>query len=552
MALFKGGLKLKVSKEDALKSLVLMFVGCFQGGLGVLASYIVTFGTAFNMLGWSAKGNQWNVGCWQHVRNSFFVQIAWFPSSISQAGVFGPYDTVKMSGSCISMSEHGGQMVGWGGHLVLFYICAGLVVAGLTGSKKKVGLYFGGGFIPLAFMVMTTCLLVAFVINNQCMSGGLYWRWQNLSFASSSGKTKRVGKDTDSPYSDYNWLDAGWYSVRLPECWWAVMALNCWFAIGPFMLVSFAGICIYIPERKYKECAKFVAPFSVYLVAFCCYGVFMPRLYIDEDTTDDDRVIYRVVAHPAMMEAMAMPFRSVGKGLTNVSLRIAYLFFPVKTTTLYSRLLVNSVADETLLIVSSVALGFVEIFMRTTVHQRDKLQQIVSAKLTGRKFTSFDRAFLMEYKCSLVVLEMVFELADIFTMAGFFSLISQPDGALRKGLTLDSGNKIMRGAGFKIESYVINNALIQVAIETAVGLACLILEVSLGFPVLQIVRKGYFVPFFAASTTFGFLYTILFLTSLFFFPIVNLKEVVDKNRSETVITDSYYGLQNYYDLYNTW
>jgi len=252
------------------------------------------------------------------------------------------------------------------------------------------------------------------------------------------------------------------------------------------------------------------------------------------------------------MEAMAMPFRSVGKGLTNVSLRIGYLFFPVKTTTLYSRLLVNSVADETLLIVSSVALGFVEILMRTTVHQRDKLQQIVSAKLTGRKFTSFDRAFLMEYKCSLVVLEMVFELADIFTMAGFFSLISQPGGPLRKGLTIDSGNEIMRSAGFKIESYVINNALIQVAIETAVGLACLILEVSLGFPVLQIVRKGYFIPFFLASSAFGFLYTIFFLTTLFYFPIVNMKEIIDDNRSDSLITDTYFGLQNFWDMYNTW
>jgi len=277
-----GKLKLKVSKEDALKSVVLLLVGCFQGGFGVLASYIVTNGTAHHMFGWNMKGNQWNPGCFQHVRNSFYVQIAWFPSSISKAGVFGPFDAQKMGGSCISQSEHGGQMLGWGGHVVLFYLCTSIVIAALTGSKKKTGLYFGATFLPVTLMVLMSSLLVAFVIDNQCMSGGFYWRWQNLSFATSSGKTKRVGKDTDSQYSDYNWLDAGWYTIRLPECWWAVTSLNVWFAISPFLLVLIAGIFIYVPEKKYKECAKFVSPFAVYLLALCCYGVFMPKLYIEK------------------------------------------------------------------------------------------------------------------------------------------------------------------------------------------------------------------------------------------------------------------------------
>jgi len=210
--------------------------------------------------------------------------------------------------------------------------------------------------------------------------------------------------------------------------------------------------------------------------------------------------------------------------------------------------LVNSVTDETLLIVSSVSLGAVEILMRTTVHQRDKLGQIAVAKLTGRKFTSFDRSFLMEYKCSLVVLEMIFEMSDIFSMCGFFSFVCQPGGPLRENYTTGSGSKSIREAGFILEDFIIKNGAIQAAIEAAVGMACLTLEIILGFPVLQIVRKGYFLPFFLSSSLFGFFFAWWFFTSLFLYPNVDFFKEFKRNDQ----TPGPRFNQQYWDYYGTW
>jgi len=242
--------------------------------------------------------------------------------------------------------------------------------------------------------------------------------------------------------------------------------------------------------------------------------------------------------------------------LSSVSLRIAYLFFPIKTTTLYSRLLVNAVTDETLLIVSSVLLGFVEITMRTTVHYRDKLSNIMLSKLTNRKFTNFDKTFLMEYKCSLVVLEMIFEMADIFTMAGFFRILLQPESALRTWFIGGAAaDPLMRKLGFKVEDTIIKNGAIQALIEAIVGMACLTLEVALGFPVLQIVRKGYFMPFAASSAMFALWYTVAFFVYIFVYPIVDLVQTFKNALGAEplpALTQGCTTPTNVYDKYNTW
>lgn len=424
-------------------------------------------------------------------------------------------------------------------------------------EEKKTGGFFGIAFFPLFLCVSLTTLMLQFIVDNGCMPGGVAWRWHALSNSMAAGKLKRTGKDTDgAPAPNYSWPDAGYPNTdENPKCYWAIEIMNAYFPLAPLCFCIICALAIYLPEKKYVEMVKFTLPFGVYMGVFCTYGILGPRLYIDENTTDDDRVILRVVAHPALMEAAAVPFRSIGKNLTSVSLRIAYLFFPCKTTTLYSRFLVNAVSDQTLLIISSVALGGVEILMRTTVHQRDKLSQVVVAKLTGRKFTSFDRAFLMEYKCSLVVVEMVFELADIFAMAGLFSFMCQPGGPLREGLTIDSGNPFMRQAGFHIEDYIIDNAIIQVLIEVAVSMCCLILEISLGFPVLQVVRKGYFLPFFVSSTCFGFLYSIWFMNGIFQWPLLDFYAAAEYKGEKYILSEPYsetHLAQLYYDLYWTW
>lgn len=538
------------SKLDVGKAFMLLFLGAVQGGLGILAAWVAVTQLCFNAHGYNKWANMWKAPCFWKGNNAFYTQLIYFPKSIKANGLI-----MNMAGKeidrtdvCVSDSQVYGQALMYTTYLVCYVMCFTIVCAAITGSFKKPLLYTLLVWPFVGFACLTACSIPAITTLNNCMGGGLFFRWTTYSLMQGN-------LTTDNEYGRWTWYDTGYLHLRAPPCFWVPATLNYWFFACPMICAISAGIVMYAIDGKVKEAGKFSAPFAGMLVALALYGSLMPIKYIDQQTKDMERMMMRVFVHPLAMECVALPFRSVGKSLSSVSLRIAYLFFPIKTTTLYSRLLVNAVTDETLLIVSAILLGFVEIGMRTTVHYRDKLSNVMISKLTTRKFTNFDKTFLMEYKCSLVVLEMIFEMADIFTMAGFFSFLLQPYGALRSWwMGGTAADPQLRKMGFHVEDTIIKNGAIQAGIETAVGFACLTLEISLGFPVLQIVRKGYFMPFAVSSGFFSFWYTLAFFIYIFAFPITNIVQTVldDGEGNHVPLHKSAATAHQYYDMYNTW
>lgn len=544
-------LKVRLTPVDVVKSLTLLFAGVIQGLVGIGSGSLVVNHVMFNALKFHQQMNHWMPYCTSPHHKFFFSQMIWSPSSIDYTTTqfFDP----AYNPTCIPDATFYGHLWAMVLYHFLYFGCLAVTVAALSGSAKKTGIYCALALVPTMWCATYSAATLAFASLGACYSGGIPVNWAKISFHRDNKKLVVEGMNRQLGWGDI-WREVGQKheNITVSHCWYLVDGINYVYWVGPWFLCWIAGFSLYGVEKKYKETLKFSLPFVIFFVGMALYGTLTPDWYTDVTTTDDDRVLMRVVGHPAAMEIMAIGFRSIGKNLSSVSLRIGYLFFPTKLLTLYSRLLVNSVSDKELLIVSSVCLGAVEIVMRTTVHQRDKMSQIVTSKLTGRKFTSFDRSFLMEYKCSLVVLEMVYELSDILSMAGFFIQILNPEGPLR--FRWQQPDPFMRELGFNAEDYIVENCIIQVLIEMAVSLCCLTLEVSLGFPVLQVVRKGYFSSFFCTSTLFSFMFTTIFFMSLFIFPIKDLLTFVMSQGDGLDLTwqSQYHWTPVYNDLYDTW
>ena len=288
-----------------------------------------------------------------------------------------------------------------------------------------------------------------------------------------------------------------------------------------------------------------LSPFPIFILAQTLYGYYMPELFLSEKE-QLNKMFYRLFIHTAVMEVSLSSFRYCGSKHVSPSFRnkVAYMYFPVKFSSLYSRLLCNAVDDTVLLAVTAVCCGVLEVGLRLTAFKRDYAVEKLYSRVVGANVDMIDFQQRIAYKADLLVIEMASEMSDCISIVAFFSFVCQPDGPLGTQYRPTIARKDNRERGFKIEYYLAINGFIQVAIEIFVDLVCSILEISSGIPIFrgENFTGNKMLISFAFFSMFGLFYTNAFLVQTFLFPLFQYEsEIVNEK-----------GLSEFWDARGTW
>eukprot|EP00217_Crustomastix_stigmatica_P001320 CAMPEP_0183816590 /NCGR_PEP_ID=MMETSP0803_2-20130417/58936_1 /TAXON_ID=195967 /ORGANISM="Crustomastix stigmata, Strain CCMP3273" /LENGTH=229 /DNA_ID=CAMNT_0026061467 /DNA_START=1009 /DNA_END=1698 /DNA_ORIENTATION=- len=209
---------------------------------------------------------------------------------------------------------------------------------------------------------------------------------------------------------------------------------------------------------------------------------------------------------------------------------------------MYSRLLVNAVTDDVLLIVSAICLSVIEIAMRLTVFQRDIMLTKLANKIrgVGKGGSIVEQEAQAMYRKQIIVLQSVCELCDVVVMSSFFALLLQVDGPLQYAKFPKIQRKTLRSLGFHIEDFILQNLAVQLVVEIVTDVVLTIIEQHLGINALSTMNPKnnlhHVITFTTLFTVYGFFSTGIFVALLFVFPVVT----------------KYQGSVAGYDLDGTW
>eukprot|EP00217_Crustomastix_stigmatica_P002432 CAMPEP_0183821194 /NCGR_PEP_ID=MMETSP0803_2-20130417/65015_1 /TAXON_ID=195967 /ORGANISM="Crustomastix stigmata, Strain CCMP3273" /LENGTH=381 /DNA_ID=CAMNT_0026066091 /DNA_START=543 /DNA_END=1691 /DNA_ORIENTATION=+ len=334
--------------------------------------------------------------------------------------------------------------------------------------------------------------------------------------------------------------DAGIDAPKLQNCFWSIDMLQYTMMCTILILTVNTAVtsCDEMPTLAY-----FVAMVGSITTTQILYGRYMPNAY--RKANDGEKMVFRLVLHTVAMEIASLPGR---KG-AQFCLRgghatfLQFCFMGERFGSLYSRLLVNSVTDTTLIAVSAVVLSIIEISMRLTVFQRDAFIAKIAQKITGQPGDVLKGENAKMFRKQLIILQSTCELCDVIVMGCFFALVLQPDGPLSYSQMPSINRKALVSVGFKIEQYIMKNVAIQMAVEIMTDGLLVVLESQLGIDaitLLDVYTNQTFV--FKYATTFilfGFFYTYSFTVLLFMFPILN-------------VYDLQYSSFSFFDLEGTW
>jgi len=270
------------------------------------------------------------------------------------------------------------------------------------------------------------------------------------------------------------------------------------------------------------------------------YNYYMPSAY-QAPTKDVTKMLYRILLHPAVMEVLHFAYRLVVNDLdlsTSFMSSTIYMI-PGRFSSMFSRLLMNSVSDEVLQAVTAILCGLTEIVLRLSVGVRANMINSIQSKITGKPSVQN-----VELRNAMIFYDTSFETMDTLALGSFFVFILLPTGPLAHQRILLIDRDGLRNKGFKVEKYIMVNVAVQIVIEFGVLLIVAIIEVLLSQSkqsFLNIVgtkefkNPGFQIMFFIVN----FLLTYWFVAVLFMFP--------QKGN------DVFVALQlNMYDLYNTW
>lgn len=241
--------------------------------------------------------------------------------------------------------------------------------------------------------------------------------------------------------------------------------------------------------------------------------------YYKPPATNGDKVTARLLLHTLMFEfCNSLGRMCYKKSDKHPSASIAFLYFSFMTGGFYGRILVSSITDQTILIVSSIGVGVIEVVLRLTAFQRDTLINGMVSKITGKKTSEIDSAGMKMRKATLIVIETELELTSVITAGIFFVLLLNKKGPMMQEHYPLYQKEAMAGLGFDLIPYVLENSIIQVVFELLSDSMCMVVEIfvikinPLDIADISVKQSICQAVFFAA-------FLVFFVTSLFVFPI---------------------------------
>jgi len=219
-----------------------------------------------------------------------------------------------------------------------------------------------------------------------------------------------------------------------------------------------------------------------------------------------------------VMEVLLTATRTASFEMEQVDKRIFYCYVPYRFCSLYSRFLVAAISDETLMLISSFIIGVTELVLRTTALQRDMLARKMLAKVTGEKIDQLELSIEKTFKAQLIILETIFEVADIISMSVFAIVCCHKEGPLSALSVPPIPLVVADTLGFKFEDVVLKNMAIQLALEFAVDILAFTIEELTGTSIQMPMWINN--PFALSQLTIiSMLYPLYFVTSLIVFPV---------------------------------
>jgi len=288
--------------------------------------------------------------------------------------------------------------------------------------------------------------------------------------------------------------------------------------------------------------ARFALPTIVISAIQAFYGFYLSQWFFPP-TTEEERVLIRLLLHTALMEIATSPSRQYAQSL-QTSTRIFAVLGSERLSSTYSRFLCAAVSDPTLQVVSAVGVSVIEVVMRTTVFQRDRLIKTLSAKVRG---TSKDNMHMQiesakAFRSEMIVSQSLHEFCDVLVVSVFFILIMLPDGPLEYSeIAATDYRGRLRNIGFKCEDFVGRSAAIQVVFEIATDISLIIIEAVLGVHAVALFdyssNKAYVALLSGAFCMSGLFYHSVFFILIFIFPIRRLNQksspmTIDGNNTE--------------------
>jgi len=303
--------------------------------------------------------------------------------------------------------------------------------------------------------------------------------------------------------------------IRTPTAWRYDAYQGLVFAIPFMMSLIFTSVV----NDKLIDRVKFTVSFTLLFSMLWTYAQYFPERYLPPNT-DEDKIFTRLFLHTFVVEGVGVGFRSLYKGGQNIE-RIGLVFFALCFGSVYGRILQSAVNDETLLIVSSVGLGFIEVMTRLTAFQRDALIYTIVNKITGKKGDAIALEVLVARKALLIVTESELEIGSIVFASLWFIFLCQEGGPLDYTQNQGFNKEALVMIGFDVSDYIYKNMVIQIVVEFFTDVSSFFFEVYVVKinPFSTVDKNMSILLVRSYLSVFFFSYTTFFSLSLFYFPV---------------------------------
>eukprot|EP00217_Crustomastix_stigmatica_P015297 CAMPEP_0183796168 /NCGR_PEP_ID=MMETSP0803_2-20130417/8813_1 /TAXON_ID=195967 /ORGANISM="Crustomastix stigmata, Strain CCMP3273" /LENGTH=535 /DNA_ID=CAMNT_0026040785 /DNA_START=106 /DNA_END=1713 /DNA_ORIENTATION=- len=315
-----------------------------------------------------------------------------------------------------------------------------------------------------------------------------------------------------------------------PPCF---KALELYQALNVLSMFVFSCMLSSMMHESLTHIFSRIASHGCFTGVVAIYGYNMPEAY--RRGSDYDKLVYRVLVHTVAMELASAPARANARRCLESGSQFFLVdaFLPERFSSMYSRLLVNSVTDDTTLAITCVLLSVVEVGMRLSVFQRDQIIRKVTAKLLGRKQDAIRNELVAMYRKSTIILQSVSELADVLLLPAFFCLILQSDGPLQYQSNQLVARESLRAFGFKVENFIIKNLLIQYVTEIATDVLLALIEYQLGVDIFTVfAQRQQVIKLYGVLILISFFLSHFFFTLIFLYPVFKTKSIGDQHQTK--------------------